>query len=73
VTGELDPWRLNLQTKCGREEMGCGVGDPPNTKTIKKKKKKNSESYFKVTPKEKLVNLALLPKKLMRTKHLELT
>ncbi len=21
--------------------MGCGVGDPPNAKTIKKKKKKN--------------------------------
>jgi hypothetical protein len=53
--------------------MGCGVGDLPNTKTIKIKKIKNSESYFKVTPKEKLVNLALLPKKLMRTKHLELT
>ncbi len=37
--GELDPWRLNLHTKWGREEIGCGVGDPPNAKTIKKKKK----------------------------------
>ncbi len=40
VTGELDPWRLNLLTKWGREEMGCGIGDPPNAKTIYKKKKK---------------------------------
>jgi hypothetical protein len=34
VTGELDPWRLNLHTKLGREEMGCGVGDPPNATKV---------------------------------------
>jgi hypothetical protein len=26
--------------------MGCGVGDPPNAKTIKKKKKKKKKKMF---------------------------
>ncbi len=39
MTGDLDPWQLNLHTNEVGREMGCGVGDPPNAKTIEKKEK----------------------------------
>jgi hypothetical protein len=48
VTGELDPWRLNLHTKneVGRK-WDVGSGTRPTQKQLKKKKKKKFISCVK--------------------------
>jgi hypothetical protein len=46
VTGELDPWRLNLHTKWGREGNGMLGRGPAQRKQIKKKKKNIVAPHF---------------------------
>jgi hypothetical protein len=42
VTGELDPWRLNLHTKMRSGGNGMWGRGPAQRKTIKKKKKNST-------------------------------